>query len=142
MISASGNSRDSSRGGRSWRIGASPAVTSCESRPGISMPSLALARRLLAADRREGVGVLLQLRVGELLAERVDLAQLGRQVGVQLAAGRRARRAAPGAGSPTVEYCIDDQVLDLVVEALADHPAAAGYGECSSAATNRLRWWK
>ena len=85
----------------------------------------ALARWLLALDRREGVAVGLELGVGELLDELADLAQLHRQLGVQRV----------GAGQHVLECLVAqldggvlhrDQVLDLVVQALPDHPPAAG----------------
>ena len=123
--SASGNSRERSRALRSWRMGASPAVTSWESRPGISMSSRPLRGGFLRRDRREGVAVDLELRVGELLDELADLAQLDRQLRVQ----------GVGAGQHVLERLVAqldggvlhrDQVLDLVVQALPDHPPAAG----------------
>ncbi len=88
---------------------------------------LAPLRRLLAAHRREGVRVGLGLRVGVLLALGLELGELGGQLGVQpLRSGEHVlEREVPQLGGGVLQR---EQVLDLVVEALPDHPAAVLVG--------------
>ena len=122
--------------GRSWRIGASPAVISCESRPGISAgvpcPSAA-ASCGGPAGTSSRVGV--QLRVGELLAERVDLGQLVGELPCR-PYGPASTSSSAWWRISTVEYCIETRCLIWWLSALAHHPAAAA-GTASGAAPRR-----
>ena len=98
--------------GRSCRTGASAGGDQlARAGPGSRRRSWPLLRRLLAAYRRERVGVGLELRVGELLAEGVDLGELR-------AAARACSRSGPASTSSSarwrssaVEYCIETRCL-------------------------------
>ena len=98
-------------------------VTSCAEAAAGPRHVLALARRLAAPHGGERVGVGLELRVVVLLAQRADL---GQPVADVSGAAAPARRARPRAPVPQLDGGVlhRHQVLDLVVEALADQPAA------------------
>ena len=105
-----------------WRIDPLTAERSCEARPGIS-ESMSLRRGFARRGGGNASGSALELGVAEPLAQLAHGAELDGQVVVELV----------GTGQDVLEGEVAqldsgvlhrEEVLDLVVEALPDHPSA------------------
>ena len=103
---------------------------------------LALARRLLAAYRRERVGVGLRAGASENCL-RNALTSASRRASFSCSAYGPARTSSRAISrSSTVEYCIETRWAIWWLRLSRTIRPPRSYGECSSAATKRLRWWK